>query len=76
MYPSHDAMADQIVEDLRQLDQKEPYESYNLTLRPIYVARRSAAHLEARLRDFHDGRYLLHPWYSQATDADETDPIH
>jgi hypothetical protein len=75
VYPTYQVMAEKIVADMRRLDQKNAFESYNALLRPNYVARRSAAHLEARLRDFYDGRYLLHPWYTGETAAKPTDAI-
>jgi hypothetical protein len=69
VYPSADAMAERVVADMRRLDHKVAYESYNALLRPIYVARRSAARLEQRLREFYRGQFLLHPWHCHESDG-------
>lgn len=72
VYSTPDAMAERIVDDMKRLDEKRAYESYNALVRPVYVTRRSVRHLEDRLRDFYEGRYLLHPWFGPADGGSKT----
>lgn len=69
VYPTPEAMAERIVDDMKRLDEKHAYESYNALMRPEYVANRSARRLEDRLRDFYQGRLTLHPRFCKSIDA-------